>query len=124
MNSFVAARVKKEGAMCANKIPARSFPGSDMAERKRNSTGREVLPGKNPCGWLGSAGGGDGRFDTAASNPAPRAQGEATKPGGCDCRAKTSLIHDFYFLLLPPIRILYVAEVGLLSATFNRGTVD
>ena len=44
MNSFVAARVKEEGAMCANKIPARSFPGSDMAERKRNSTGREVLP--------------------------------------------------------------------------------
>jgi hypothetical protein len=55
------------------------FSGSDMAERKRNSTGREVLPA-NPCGWLGSARDGDGRFDTAASNPAPRAQGEATKP--------------------------------------------
>src|ERR1700751_4682573 len=55
------------------------FSGSDMAERKRNSTGREVLPAKPlRVAWL-CAKRGRG-FDTAASNPAPRAQGEATEP--------------------------------------------
>jgi hypothetical protein len=80
MNSFVAARVKKEGAMCANKIPARSFPGSDMAERKRNSTGREVLPAKTLVGGLALR-------EAATEDSIPphrilrrRAQSEATKP--------------------------------------------
>jgi hypothetical protein len=79
-NAFVAARVKKEGAMCANKIPARSFPGSDMAERKRNSTGREVLPAKTLVGGLALQ-------EAATEDSIPphrilrrRAQSEATKP--------------------------------------------
>jgi hypothetical protein len=48
------------------------------AEKKFNRTGGTA--GKNPCGWLGSARDGDGKFDTAASDSAPRAEGEATKP--------------------------------------------
>jgi hypothetical protein len=55
------------------------FSESDMAERKRNSTGREVLPAKPlRVAWLCAKR--RRGFDTAASNPAPRAQGEATKP--------------------------------------------
>ena len=55
------------------------FSESDMAERKRNSTGREVLPARPlRVAWLRAKR--RRGFDTAASNPAPRAQGEATKP--------------------------------------------
>jgi hypothetical protein len=80
MNAFVAVRVKEEGAMCANKIPGRSFPGSDMAERKRNSTGREVLPAKTLAGGLALR-------EAATEDSIPphrilrrRARGEATEP--------------------------------------------
>jgi len=55
------------------------FSGSDMAERKRNSTGREVLPARPlRVAWLCAKR--RRGFDTAASNPALRAWGEATEP--------------------------------------------
>jgi hypothetical protein len=94
-----------------------------MAERKRNSTGREVLPAKPlRVAWL-CAKRGRG-FDTAASNPAPRAQCEATEPAVRIAGLKLASMTISYYPFLPPIRILYVAEFGLLSVTFNRGTVD
>jgi hypothetical protein len=55
------------------------FSESDMEERKRNSTGREVLPARPlRVAWLCEKR--RRGFDTAASNPALQAQGEATKP--------------------------------------------
>ena len=82
--------------MCANKIPGRSFPGPTWR------SGKEIQPDgrycrQNPCGWLGSARGGNGRFDTAASNPAPSSAERSHQAGGCDCRAKTSFIHDLFY---------------------------
>jgi hypothetical protein len=120
---IVAVRVKKERAMCANKIPARSFPGSDMAERKRNSTGREVLPAKTLAGGLALR-------EAATEDSIPphrilrrRGQGEATKPAAAIAGLKPASFTISLLPLLPPIRILYFAESGLLSVTFNRGTV-
>src|SRR5580692_9468347 len=91
---------------CANVRERNSrlvFSESDMAERKRNSTGREVLPAKPlRVAWLCAKR--RRGFDTAASNPAPRAQGEATKPAariaGLERASMTiSLCPPFYRIL-------------------------
>ena len=57
--------------------------------------------------------------------------GRSHQAGGSDCRVETSFHDDslctpddLLLPLLPPIRILYVAQFGLLRVTFNRGTVD
>jgi hypothetical protein len=122
MNAFVAARVKKRRRYVREQNSRPVFSGSDMAERKRNSTGREVLPAKTLAGGLALRG-------TATEDSIPphrilrrRAQGEATKPAAAIAGLKQP--HSRSLLpLLPPIRILYVAEFGLLSVTSNRGTV-
>jgi hypothetical protein len=80
MNAFVAARVKKRRRDVREQNSRPVFSGSDMAERKRNSTGREVLPAKTLAGGLALRG-------TATEDSTPphrilrrRAQGEATEP--------------------------------------------
>ena len=86
---------------CANVRERNSrpvFSESDMAERKRNSTGREVLPARPlRVAWLCAKR--RRGFDTAASNPAPRAQGEATKPAARIAGLKPAFHDD---LLYPP----------------------
>src|SRR5579864_728824 len=99
---LTSPRPRKE---CAN-VPERNsrsvFSGSDMAERKRNSTGREVLPARPlRVAWLCAKR--RRGFDTAASDPAPRAQCEATKPAArlAELRpaSMTTSLYPFYRLL-------------------------
>src|SRR5580700_1386234 len=98
------------------------FSGSDMVERKRNSTGREVLPARPlRVAWLCAKR--RRGFDTAASNPALRAQCEATKPAARIAGLEPAFMMISPTPLLQPIRISYVVEFGLLSVTFNRETV-
>ena len=96
-NAFVAARMKKRSRDVREQNSRPVFSGlrHGGAEKKFNRTGGTA--GKNPCGWLGSAGGGDGRFDTAASNPAPSSAERSHQAGGCDCRGKPSFIHDLFY---------------------------
>ena len=76
---FSSQRPRKKCAHVRERNSRLVFSESDMAERKRNSTGREVLPAKPlRVAWLCAKR--RRGFDTAASNSAPRAQCEATKP--------------------------------------------
>src|SRR5580704_16542785 len=76
---FSSLRLRKKCAHVREQDSRLVFSGSDMVERKRNSTGREELPAKPlQVAWLCAKR--RRGFDTAASNSAPRAQCEATKP--------------------------------------------
>jgi len=100
--------------MCANKIPGRSFPGSDMAERKRNSTGREVLPAKTLAGGLALR-------EAATEDSIPphrilrrRAQSEATKPAA-RIWAKPSFIHDLFYPFYRRLEFCMLLNSGYLA---------
>src|ERR1700745_2341611 len=99
---LLSPRPRKKCAHVGERNSRLVFSGSDMAERKRNSTGWEVLPAKPlRVAWL-CAKRGRG-FDTAASNPAPRAQCEATEPAARIAELKpvamTIFCYPFYRLL-------------------------
>gem|GEM_PF-4879245 len=99
--------------MNPNKIPGRSFPWlrHGGAQKKFNRTGGTA--GKNPCGWLGSVRGGG--FDTAASNPAPSSAERSHQVGGCDCRAKTSFIHDLFYPFYRRLEFWMLLNSGYLA---------
>src|ERR1700722_18811568 len=115
---FSSPRPRKKCAHVRERNSRLVFSESDMAERKRNSTGREVLPAKPlRVAWLCAKR--RRGFDTAASNPAPRARCEATEPAARFAGLKPASMaiscspDDFLLPLLAPIRILHVAEFGL-----------
>ena len=122
MNALVAAPAKKMRQRARTKFPFGLFRvRHGGAEKKFNRTGGTA--GKTLAGGLALR-------ETATRIRYRRIESRAAsavrshRAGGSDCRAETCSHDDLLFPLLPPIRISYVAEFGLLSVSFNRGTVD
>jgi hypothetical protein len=122
MNVLVAAPAKKMRPRARTKFPLGLFGlRHGGAEKKFNRTGGTA--GKTLAGGLALR-------ETATRIRYRRIEsraasaGRSHQAGGSDCRVRTSFHDDLFVSLLPPIRILHVAEFGLLSVGFNRGTVD
>jgi hypothetical protein len=122
MNALVAAPAKKMRQRARTKFPFGLFRvRHGGAEKKFNRTGGTA--GKTLAGGLALRKTATRiRYRRIESRAA--SAGRSHPAGGSDCRVKTSFHDDLLYPLLPPIRILHVAELGLLSVTFNRGTVD
>ena len=122
MNALVAAPAKKMRPRARTKFPFGLFRvRHGGAEKKFNRTGGTA--GKTLAGGLALR-------ETATRIRYRRIESRAAsaarshQAGGSDCRVESSFHDDSFVTLLPPIRILHVAEFGLLSVSFNRGTVD
>ena len=122
MNAVVAAPAKKIRQRAQTKFPPGLFRvRHGGAEKKFNRTGGTA--GETLAGGLALR-------ETATRIRYRRIEsraasaGRSHQAGGSNCRVKTSFHGDLLYPLLPPIRISYVAEFGLLSVSFNRGTVD
>jgi len=121
-NALVAAPAKKMRQRARTKFPFGLFRvRHGGAEKKFNRTGGTA--GKTLAGGLALR-------ETATRIRYRRIEsraasaGRSHQAGGSDCRAETCFHDDRLYPLLPPIRISYVAEFGLLSVSLNRGTVD
>jgi hypothetical protein len=121
MNALVAPPAKKMRPRARTKFPFGLFRvRHGGAEKKFNRTGGTA--GKTLAGGLALR-------ETATRIRYRRIEsraasaGRSHQAGGLDSRVRTSFQDDLFVPLLPPIRILHVAEFGLLSVTFNRGTV-
>jgi hypothetical protein len=128
MKALVAAPAKKMRERARMKFPFGLFRvRHGGAEKKFNRTGGTA--GKTLAGGLALR-------ETATRIRYRRIEsraasaGRSHQAGGSHCRVRTSFHDDcctpddLLLPLLPPIRISYVAEFGMLSVTFNRGTVD
>ena len=120
MNALVAAPAKKMRPRARTKFPLGLFGlRHGGAEKKFNRTGGTA--GKTLAGGLALR-------ETATMIRYRRIESRAAsavrshQAGGLDSRVE-ACFHDSLVPLLPPIRISYVAEFGLLSVSFNRGTV-
>jgi hypothetical protein len=122
VNALVAAPAKKMRPRARTKFPFGLFRvRHGGAEKKFNRTGGTA--GKTLAGGLALREMATRiRYRRIESRAASAVRSH--QAGGSDCRVETSFHDDLLLPLLPPIRILYVAEFGLLSVTFNRGTVD
>ena len=121
MNVLVAAPAKKMRPRARTKFPPGLFGlRHGGAEKKFNRTGGTA--GKTLAGGLALR-------ETATRIRYRRIEsraasvGRSHRAGGSDSRVEACFHDDLLVPLLAPIRILYVAEFGLLSVTFNRGTV-
>jgi hypothetical protein len=128
MNALVAPPAKKMRPRARTKFPPGLFGlRHGGAEKKFNRTGGTA--GKTLAGGLALR-------ETATRIRYRRIEsraasvGRSHQAGGSNSRVEACFHDDLLYpddLLVPllaPIRILYVAEFGLLSVTFNRGTVD
>jgi hypothetical protein len=122
MKAFVASPAKKMRPRARTRFPFGLFRvRHGGAEKKFNRTGGTA--GKTLAGGLALR-------ETATRIRYRRIEFRAAsavrshQAGGSDCRVEASVHDDLSCPLLPPIRISYVAEFGLLSVSFNRGTVD
>jgi hypothetical protein len=121
MNALVAAPAKRMRPRARTKFPLGLFGlRHGGAEKKFNRTGGTA--GKTLAGGLALR-------ETATRIRYRRIEsraasvGRSHRAGGSDSRVEACFHDDLLVPLLAPIRILYVAEFGLLSVTFNRGTV-
>jgi hypothetical protein len=122
MNVLVAAPAKKMRPRARTKFPFGLFRVRyGGAEKKFNRTGGTA--GKTLAGGLALRERATRiRYRRIESRAA--SAGRSHQAGGSNCRVETSFHDGLLPPLLPPIRISYVAEFGLLSVRFNRGTVD
>jgi hypothetical protein len=122
MKAFVASPAKKMRQPARTKFPFGLFRvRHGGAEKKFNRTGGTA--GKTLAGGLALRETVTRiRYRRIESRAA--SAGRSHQAGGSDCRVKTSFHDDLLLPLLAPIRILHVAQFGLLSVTLNRGTVD
>ena len=122
MKAFVASPAKKMRPRARTRFPFGLFRvRHGGAEKKFNRTGGTA--GKTLAGGLALRETVTRiRYRRIESRAA--SAGRSHQAGGSDCRVESSFYDDSFVTLLPPIRILHVAEFGLLSVTLNRGTVD